>query len=85
MPYIFFNFFGMDGYVYDERGERHHMPHLHVYCGEEELEFYFDGELHKGNIKALSRRQKKELKKWIRENQGLLVNKWKELNSDGEP
>lgn len=85
MPSVFYDLLGMNGFVYDESESPHHMPHLHVYAGSAKLEFYFDGRLKNGNIKLLTHAQRRKLRAWIMSHQKLLSEKWKEMNSHGEP
>ena len=43
---------GIKGYVYDEIGERHNMPHFHAYYAEFSVEIYMDGTVRHGEMPA---------------------------------
>lgn len=66
-------------YVYDERGQPHHLPHAHIKQGGRRVAsiFLLSLEVY-DNRDPLPR----SLIKAIHENQNDLLNLWKELNGD---
>lgn len=43
-------FYGIIIRMQSEQGGKHHLPHIHVICGEEESVFSLEGELIEGTI-----------------------------------
>jgi len=68
-------------YIYDERGQRHHEPHLHVICNDEEQLVINLNTLTiiKGSI---SRNNQKKAIERIKKNKDLLLRKWESLNKE---
>ena len=69
---------GISGYVYDEMGGQHHMPHFHAYYAEYEAEIYSDGSIKNGTMPPS---QLKRIKEWLNGGGAEIIDsKWKELN-----
>lgn len=73
-------FYGIIIRMQCEHGGKHHLPHIHVICGEEESVFSFDGELIEGTI-SISKR--KLVEAWIEIHREELMANWKLLD-EGE-
>ena len=43
-------FYGIKIYIYAERGEKHKMPHIHAFCGEDEMSVDFEGNILDGSL-----------------------------------
>ena len=79
MPSIFL-IDGIKGYVYDEIGERHNMPHFHAYYAEFAAEIYMDGTVRQGDMPSA---QLKKIRDWLQDGGASIVEaKWKELNQE---
>ena len=63
-----------------EKGGKHHLPHIHVICGDDESVFSLEGNLLEGNI-ATSKR--KLVEAWIEIHRDELMADWK-LLEEGE-
>ena len=71
---------GIKGYVYDEIGERHNMPHFHAYYAEFAAEIYIDGTVRQGEMPPS---QIRKIRKWLQDGGAAIVEaKWKELNQE---
>ncbi len=73
-------FYGIIIRMQCEHGGKHHLPHIHVICGEEESVFSLDGELIEGTISAS---KKKLVEAWIEIHKEELMANWKLLD-EGE-
>lgn len=73
-------FYGIIIRMHSEHGEKHHVPHIHVICGENESVFSLDGEQLEGNI---SPNKKKLVEAWIEIHKEDLQANWKLLD-EGE-
>ena len=63
-----------------EKGGKHHLPHIHVICGNDESVFSLDGEIIEGTISASKR---KLVEAWIEIHKEELMADWKLLD-EGE-
>jgi len=73
-------FFGIIIRMFPETGERHHLPHLHVYYQNETAVYTLDPiELIAG---TLSRRQRRLVEAWMELYQEELVENWQLVNND---
>ena len=73
-------FYGIIIRMQCEHGGKHHLPHIHVICGEEESVFSLDGELIEGTISVS---KKKLVEAWIEIHKEELSANWKLLD-EGE-
>ena len=73
-------FYGIIIRMQCEHGGKHHLPHIHVICGEEESVFSLDGELIEGTISVS---KKKLVEAWIEIHKEELLANWKLLD-EGE-
>ena len=73
-------FYGIIIRMQSEHGGKHHLPHIHVICGEEESVFSLEGELIEGTI---STSKKKLVEAWIEIHKEELMADWKLLD-EGE-
>ena len=79
MPSIF-NFDGITGYVYDERGGQHSEAHFHVYYAEYAIEIYMNGKIKEG---SLLKAQLRKVLQWLKTGgKKKAIKKWRELNED---
>ena len=63
-----------------EKGGKHHLPHIHVICGDDESVFSLEGEQIEGTI---SSSKKKLVEAWIEIHKEELMANWK-LLEEGE-
>ena len=73
-------FYGIIIRMQSEKGGKHHLPHIHVICGDDESVFTLEGELIEGNI---SSSKKKLVEAWIEIHKEELKADWKLLD-EGE-
>ncbi|MCQ2248422.1 MAG: DUF4160 domain-containing protein [Treponema sp.] len=73
-------FYGIIIRMQSERGGKHHIPHIHVICGEDECVFSLDGEQIEGSI---SSNKKKLVEAWIEIHKDELKANWR-LLEEGE-
>ncbi len=73
-------FYGIIIRMQSEHGGKHHLPHIHVICGEEESVFSLTGELIEGSISAS---KKKLVEAWMEIHKEELMANWKLLD-EGE-
>ena len=73
-------FYGIIVYMYNEKGGRHHKPHIHALYQDDEAIVTFDGEVLEGGI---PRKKMKLLEAWIVLHKEELEANWKLLN-DGQ-
>ncbi len=73
-------FYGIIIRMQSEKGGKHHLPHIHVICGDDESVFSLEGNLLEGNI-ATSKR--KLVEAWIEIHRDELMADWK-LLEEGE-
>jgi hypothetical protein len=73
-------FYGIIIRMQSEHGGKHHLPNIHVICGEEESVFSLEGELIEGTI---STSKKKLVEAWIEIHKEELMADWKLLD-EGE-
>ncbi|MBM7024277.1 DUF4160 domain-containing protein [Treponema sp. Marseille-Q4523] len=74
-------FYGIIIRMQSERGGKHHVPHIHVICGDDESVFSFDGEKLEGTIQNS---KMKLVVAWIEIHKEELKANWK-LLEEGEP
>ncbi len=73
-------FYGIIIRMQCEHGGKHHLPHIHVICGNEESVFSLDGEQMEGTISAS---KKKLVEAWIEIHKEELQANWTLLD-EGE-
>lgn len=73
-------FYGIIIRMQSEKGGKHHLPHIHVICGDDESVFSLEGELIEGTIAASKR---KLVEAWIEIHRDELIANWKLLD-EGE-
>lgn len=73
-------FYGIIVRMQSEKGGKHHIPHIHVVCGDEEAVFALDGELIEGTIPP---NKKKLVEAWMEIHKDELNANWKLLD-EGE-
>nr|WP_180487138.1 DUF4160 domain-containing protein [Treponema socranskii] len=74
-------FYGIIIRMQSERGGKHHVPHIHVICGDDESVFSLDGEKLEGTIQNS---KMKLVVAWIEIHKEELKADWK-LLEEGEP
>ena len=74
-------FYGIIIRMQSERGGKHHVPHIHVICGDDESVFSLDGEKLEGTIQNS---KMKLVVAWIEIHKEELKANWK-LLEEGEP
>ena len=79
MP-ILSTFFGITVRMYNESGERHHVPHIHCTFGEKDATIDFDGNVLEG---TLPKNKLKLVEAWIEIHKEELLENWI-LLSNGE-
>ena len=73
-------FYGIIIRMQSERGSKHHVPHIHVICGDDESVFSLDGEQLEGTIQNS---KKKLVEAWVEIHKEELAANWKLLD-EGE-
>ena len=73
-------FYGIIIRMQPEHGGKHHIPHIHVICGDDESVFSLDGEIIEGTIPTPKR---KLVEAWIEIHKDDLMADWKLLD-EGE-
>ena len=73
-------FYGIIIRMQSEKGGKHHLPHIHVICGNDESVFSLEGEQIDGTI---SSSKKKLVEAWIEIHKEELMANWK-LLEEGE-
>ncbi len=73
-------FYGIIIRMQSEKGGKHHLPHIHVICGDDESIFSLEGEKIEGTI---SISKKKLVEAWIEIHKEELMANWK-LLEEGE-
>nr|WP_318680821.1 DUF4160 domain-containing protein [uncultured Treponema sp.] len=73
-------FYGIIIRMQSEKGGKHHLPHIHVICGDDESIFSLEGEQIEGTI---SSSKKKLVEAWIEIHKEELMANWK-LLEEGE-
>lgn len=73
-------FYGIIIRMQCEKGGKHHLPHIHVICGDDESVFSLEGEQIDGTI---SSSKKKLVEAWIEIHKEELMANWK-LLEEGE-
>ncbi len=73
-------FYGIIIRMQSEKGGKHHLPHIHVICGDEESVFSLEGEIIEGTIPIP---KKKLVEAWIEIHKDELKANWKLLD-EGE-
>ena len=73
-------FYGIIIRMQSEKGGKHHLPHIHVICGDDESVFTLEGEQLEGNISVS---KKKLVEAWIEIHKEELKANWKLLD-EGE-
>lgn len=73
-------FYGIIIYMYNEKGGRHNLPHIHAIYGDEEVIVALDGEVLEGSI---NRKKQKLLDAWMVIHYDELMANWV-LLSKGE-
>ena len=73
-------FYGIIIRMQSEHGGKHHVPHIHVVCNNEESVFSLEGELMEGSISPSKR---KLVEAWIEIHKEELLANWKLLD-EGE-
>ena len=73
-------FYGIIIRMQSEKGGKHHVPHIHVICGDDESVFSLDGEQLEGTIQSS---KKKLVEAWIEIHKEELKADWK-LLEEGE-
>lgn len=74
-------FFGIIIRMFFERGECHHVPHVHAYYGEHVASYDFDGILLDGHLPL---RQEKFVLAWIEIHREELLADWHLLQESGD-
>ena len=75
-------FYGIIIRMQSERGGKHHVPHIHVICGDDESVFSFDGEKLEGTIQNS---KMKLVVAWIEIHKEELKANWKLLEEGEQP
>lgn len=70
-------FEGLHIYMYNERGGKHHYPHVHVKSAEYRAVYRLDGKLMEGFIQF---NKEKFIKEWILRRSEELQELWTEIN-----
>ena len=73
-------FYGIIIRMQSEHGGKHHIPHIHVICGDDESVFSLEGQLLEGKI---SSQKQKLVEAWIEIHKEELQANWKLLD-EGE-
>jgi hypothetical protein len=73
-------FYGIIIRMQSEKGGKHHLPHIHVICGDDESVFTLEGEQLEGSISVS---KKKLVEAWIEIHKEELKANWKLLD-EGE-
>lgn len=73
-------FYGIIIRMQSEKGGKHHIPHIHVICGDDESVFSLEGDLMEGIISSSKR---KLVEAWIEIHKEELKADWKLLD-EGE-
>ena len=73
-------FYGIIIRMQSEKGGKHHLPHIHVICGDDESVFTLDGDQIEGTI---TNSKKKLVEAWIEIHKEELMANWKLLD-EGE-
>ena len=73
-------FYGIVVYMFSERGERHHLPHIHCKYAEHEIVVSLDGTVLEGEMPAS---KMKLIEAWMEIHRDDLLANW-ELLSNGE-
>ena len=74
-------FYGIIIRMQSEHGGKHHIPHIHVICGDDESVFSLEWQLLEGKI---SSQKQKLVEAWIEIHKEELQANWK-LLGEGEP
>ena len=74
-------FYGIIIRMQSEHGGKHHIPHIHVICGDDESVFSLEGQLLEGKI---SSQKQKLVEAWIEIHKEELQANWKLLD-EGDP
>lgn len=72
-------FYGIKIYMYWDDFEQHHTPHIHAYYAESHAAFRFNGKILRGEFPKTAT---KLVKKWVLENQEVLVYAWGEARKN---
>ena len=75
-------FYGIIIRMQSERGGKHHVPHIHVICGDDESVFSLDGEKLEGTIQNS---KMKLVAAWIEIHKEELKSDWKLLEEGEQP
>ena len=75
-------FYGIIIRMQSERGGKHHVPHIHVICGDDESVFSLDGEKLEGTIQNS---KMKLVAAWIEIHKEELKANWKLLEEGEQP
>ena len=75
-------FYGIIIRMQSERGGKHHVPHIHVICGDDESVFSLDGEKLEGTIQNS---KMKLVVAWIEIHKEELRSDWKLLEEGEQP
>lgn len=74
-------FYGILICMYQEKNERHHMPHFHAFYGEYEAEFDFNGKIIEGKFPL---KQNKLVESWSIIHEEELKALWRSINELGQ-
>jgi len=74
------SFLGILIYMYKEKNNPHHIPHVHAIFREHTLAVAFDGTVLAG---SLPRKQQKAVEAWVALREDELYAAWSALNEDG--
>jgi len=75
-------FYGIIIRMQSEKGGKHHVPHIHVICGDDESVFSLDGEKLEGTIQNS---KMKLVAAWIEIHKEELKSDWKLLEEGEQP
>jgi len=75
-------FYGIIIRMQSEKGGKHHVPHIHVICGDDESVFSLDGEKLEGTIQNS---KMKLVVAWIEIHKEELKSDWKLLEEGEQP
>ena len=75
-------FYGIIIRMQSEKGGKHHVPHIHVICGDDESVFSLDGEKFEGTIQNS---KMKLVAAWIEIHKEELKANWKLLEEGEQP
>ena len=75
-------FYGIIIRMQSEKGGKHHVPHIHVICGDDESVFSLDGEKLEGTIQNS---KMKLVAAWIEIHKEELRSDWKLLEEGEQP